>query len=183
MLNIMKALILCGGRRGGLTSTMCEMFAEGARSKGIESMVLYPIEMDIRHCDGGNECSEEKRCIIDDEMSTIYRSFKGSDILVLSSPVRFSGPSSIIKTVIDRFQVYWYDKGDRPSYVVALLNGGMENPRFDNILSSFKAFSITTDMDWMGELMIPGTDSLSRDDVRVPSFNFGVETASKIKDR
>ena len=178
----MKALILCGGKRGGFTSVMCEMFSSGLISENIESSVMHPLEMNIGHCDGCGKCSDGK-CVIDDDMDIIYKAFGESDLLVLSSPIRFSGPSSIIKTVMDRFQVCWYNEGKRPSYFAALLNGGMERPRFENVISSFKAFSITIDMEWLGELTISKTDSLDIDDVRNPSTAFGKDIAAKIRNR
>lgn len=154
----MKALIICGSRDGGFTSEMCRSFSKGLESCGVSSEIIFPIEMDINHCTGCGCCSASGECNISDEMDAIYKAFEENDMLVLATPIHFSGPSSVIKTVIDRFQPVWFKKGGHPAYMTALLSGGSPSPRFSNTVSIFKAFSITADMKWLGHLEISDTD-------------------------
>jgi len=177
----MRALIICGGRKGGFTSVMCSSFAEGLASEGIDSDIMYPIEMHIEHCDGCGSCSKSGKCVIDDDMSKIYKLFEDADLFVPSSPVRFSGPSSVIKIVLDRFQPYWYNGMPHPSNAAALVNGGSPVPEFRNLLSVFKAFTITSKVKWSGDLTISDTDSLSPEDVKDPSYNFGKDIGLMLK--
>jgi Multimeric flavodoxin WrbA len=172
----MRALILCGSRRGGFTSSMCESFASGLNSENIETEIIYPIELDINHCTGCGYCSKNMVCNIEDDMKRIYEMFEKADLLILSSPVRFSGPSSVIKIVIDRFQPFWYCESQHPLYVLALMNGGGKHPEFKNLTSVFKAFSITIGMKWMGDISISDTDSNKPDFVRDSAYRFGKET-------
>jgi len=177
----MKALIICGGRNGGFTSTMCNSFADGLASEGIGSDVVYPIEMNIKHCNGCGSCSKSGKCVIEDDMSMIYELFESADLFVPSSPVRFSGPSSIIKIVLDRFQPYWYNGISHPSNAAALMNGGSPLPEFKNLLSVFKALTITSKVKWSGDLTISNTDSIAFEDVVSPSYDFGKDIALMLK--
>ena len=108
-------------------------------------------------------------------MGDVYDKFRRSNLLILATPIHFSGPSSVIKTVIDRFQPLWFKGGEHPAYIAALLNGGGQSPNFNNTLSIFKAFSITAGMKWLGCLEISDTDNMRSRDVRELSFEYGKE--------
>jgi len=180
----MKAVIICGSRDGGFTSEMCRSFSKGLAVHGISSEVFFPIGMDIKHCTGCGCCSASGECNISDEMAVFYEAFRECDLLVLASPVHFSGPSSVIKTVIDRFQTIWFVKGEHPAFAAALLSGGGPSPNYKNAISIFKAFSITADMEWLGHLEISDTDQKEVTDVSGPSFDLGNEMGrSLVRDR
>jgi multimeric flavodoxin WrbA len=180
----MRAFIICGSREGGFTSAMCSSFSKGLAEHGISSEVIFPLNMDIKHCTGCGECSKTGECIIDDEMSGVYKEFEKCDLLVLASPIHFSGPSSIIKTVIDRFQPVWFIDKKHPAYAAGLLSGGSMKPGFSNTVSIFKALSITAKMEWLGQLEISGTDEKETVETDIPTFNYGKEIGSVlIKDR
>ena len=178
----MRALIVCGSMDGGFTSEMCRSFSEGISTYGITSDIIFPIEMRIEHCTGCDECSKDGKCIITDDMEKIYKAFRESDLLVLSTPIHFSGPSSVIKAVIDRFQPLWFGVDEHPTYVAALLSGGGRSPNFKNAQSIFKAFSITAGMNWLGQLEIPETDSKEISYVKRTSFDYGKEIGKTVTD-
>jgi len=180
----MRALIVCGSRDGGFTSEMCRSFSKGLAARGISSEIFFPIGMSIGHCTGCGACSADGECVISDGMNEIYDAFGKSDLLVLATPIHFSGPSSAIKTVIDRFQPVWFKDRGHPAYAAALLSGGGPTPYFANTVSIFKAFSITAGMEWLGYLGIPDTDEKGTRDVAAPAFDYGNEIAiAVIKDR
>jgi len=172
----MKALIICGsGNTDGFTYAMCGNVAEGMRESGEEVEVLDLSSMDIAHCTGCHRCSEKGECVIDDDMGILMSKYSDADILFLATPVRFSGPSSVIKTALDRFQPIWFgSERDHPILSAGILCGGSPDPKFSNIISIFKAFSITAGMKWVGELTIPGTDGMdSPEMVAKRSFDYG----------
>lgn len=154
-----KTLIVCGSAgRGGVTEMMCQMAADVIRAKGYDSIVVYPSDMRIEHCRGCDRCSEG-RCIIDDDMHKLYRLFADSDFLILATPLHFSGPSSLIKTVMDRFQAYWFGKDlPHPKAAAGMICAGSEKPNFEPTIAIMRAFAITTDMKWLGQLEFAGTD-------------------------
>ena len=159
-----RALIVCGSARpDGVTLCMCTSAGEHLASMGYDVETVLPHTMDLRHCTDCGACAGGP-CVIDDDMDRVYGLFREADLLVLTSPVHFSGPSSLIKTFLDRFQPYWYDRDlPHPAGVVALLCGGGPEPRFDNTVSILRAFSITTRMDWLGHMGFPDTDRVGSD--------------------
>jgi multimeric flavodoxin WrbA len=180
----MRALIVCGSRDGGFTSEMCRSFSRGLDICGVSSEIVFPIDMEIKHCSGCGGCSEIGDCIISDDMDMIYTILRGCDLLVLATPIHFSGPSSVIKTVIDRFQPMWFTNKGHQGYIAALLSGGSQSPNFTNTVSIFRAFSITAGMEWLGHLEISGTDGMNSEHVSEVSFEYGKDISTKmIRDR
>ena len=93
-------------------------------------------------------------------MADLYDLISRSKLLILASPIHFSGPSSILKTAIDRFQPYWFNKERRtPAFCAALLCGGSPSPNFEISEKIFRAFSVTTGMKYLGALTVPDTDN------------------------
>jgi len=153
-----KVMILCGSaNKDGVTAKMCRSAENTLGSRGYDVAVFYLGDMKIGHCKDCGQCSSGK-CIIDDDMSQIYSSFTESDYLILATPIHFSGPSSLIKTAMDRFQPIWYDKGNHPHTCIGMLCGGSDNPEFEVTEKIFKAFCITCEMTYFGSLKIPATD-------------------------
>ena len=161
-----KALLICGGVPGGCTYEMCDAAAEALLSAGYDVDQVLPSEMDIAHCTGCQECAGGAGCVIDDDMGLIYHLFTECEGVILATPLRFSGPSSIIKAVMDRMQVYW-DSPDipRPKWMAMLACSGSDNPDFSHLRSIMRAFSITLGMEWRGEVYVTGTDS-GRDHIK-----------------
>ena len=155
---MMKATILCGSAdMHGVTESMCTKVASSLESRGYDVVIYRLGEMDIGHCRDCGGC-REGGCVINDDMQKIYDSFSESDILVLSTPIHYSGPSSLIKTAIDRFQIYWQKDLSHPSSCIGMMCGGSDNPNFDYTERIFRAFSISVRMEYRGSYTVSGTD-------------------------
>ncbi len=155
----MRALIICGSANpNGTTATMCRSAADALWKSGSIPDIVFPGEMNIRHCDGCGGCKDGE-CVIKDDMRGILDAVDRSDLVILASPIHFSGPSSLIKTVMDRFQPYWNGKEPHGGRLAVLLCGGSPEPRFHCAVYIMRAFSITVGMEWCGHLEVPNTDS------------------------
>lgn len=168
-----KATILCGSAKpDGVTMAMCEAAREHLEEMGYRTVVVVLSDLEIGHCTDCNGC-RGSGCVIDDEMSILYEAFGTSDIWIMATPIHFSGPSSLMKTSMDRFQPWWYDKTlPHPSRSLGLMCGGSDEPLFRNTVSIFRAFSITTGMEWMGHLEVTSTDRNGPTGVREKVFGF-----------
>lgn len=180
----MKAAIIIGSaREDGNTEAQCRAVMDALEENGIEVDVIRPAKMDIHHCTGCNRCIDTDSCYMQDDMQVIYDAFDGSDVFILATPIYFSGPSSILKQVIDRFQCRW-ESVDEPysdKYVALLCNGGSRNPRFENVISIVRAFAFGTRCVWAGETLVEGTDN-DESKCFKDSYKFGVHLAEMLKD-
>jgi len=175
----MKALILNGsGHSDGFTSAMCQSASDALTGKGIETLLVYLGTLSIKHCTGCLGCRKGRNCVIrDDDMPTIYDEMQNVDIVIMASPIRFSGPSSQIKTVMDRMNPYWYVKYPHPEYAAAMLCAGGNEPNFRNAVSEMKSMSNTVGMEWAGELEISRTDDMTVDQAASKARDFAIALA------
>lgn len=155
----MKVLILCGGSEAGNTSGQCKAFAS-ALPDGWGCSIIDLHSMDIGHCIGCGACSNGP-CIHDDGFAVIAKKFDDSNVVVFATPIRFSGPSSIIKTALDRFQALWNGSlgiKRRLRYMTFMANGGSPNPDPRPCRSIFRSFCLSFGGEWIEPHVFPGTD-------------------------
>jgi len=158
----MNVLFITGSARSnGITAKLCDVVADAMHDANVT--VIRPHESDIKHCTGCGSCAASGKCVIKDDMGKIYRAADNADVIVLATPIYFSGPSSIMKQVIDRFQCVWAaGKGKKRigKSVALIAAGGDPVPVFQNTVSIAKAFASTVGAEWVGELKVSGTDGM-----------------------
>lgn len=123
--------------------------------------VINVTELDISFCTGCESCKGGSGCIHDDDMRIVLDAFDRADVVVFSTPIRFNGPSSMIKTVLDRFQELWNDAGrvdHRPRYMGLLMTAGSVNPDPNPSLKIFRSFCASFGGVWLGHSIMSGTD-------------------------
>lgn len=159
----MKAMIVCGSaERKGVTHRMCNEAARFLQSQGWEVEFYMIAEMYVGHCKDCGLC-KDGTCPLKDDMNELYESFPSTDLLILSTPIHFCGPSSILKTVIDRFQPFWERDLPHPKKCFLMMCGGGENPDFGTTEKIVKAVCATAKMDYAGSVRIAKTDSEDAD--------------------
>lgn len=63
-------------------------------------------DLRILHCRGCDVCKEGNGCIIDDDMSSLYRRIRECDFLMISSPIYFGEETGLFKNFLDRFYAF-----------------------------------------------------------------------------
>ena len=104
----MKILGIAGSpRRNGNTDILLAELLKGAVSKGADVQTIYLNKLKITPCEHCDACLKTGKCRIQDDMQQIYNELEQADVIVLASPVQFSGPPALVKAMIDRCQLYW----------------------------------------------------------------------------
>lgn len=151
---------------------MCSEAEAVFRDKGWGVETVYPVEMNIGHCTGCGTCKNGEGCVLNDDMDSVYGFFEDADLVLLVSPIHYSGVSSVMKVVIDRFQTLWYSPGKGPKYMAAMMCGGHESPEFRGAMHVFKSLAITAGSEWIGELKIKDTDNKELSEIEGESREF-----------
>ena len=157
----MEVLILVGGCKNGHTDTLCGHLTLGL-PEGFSVNRLNVSSMDISHCTGCNTCASRGACVHKDDMMKVIESFDRADIVLFATPVRFNGPSSQIKTVLDRFQLLWNSPdlvSHRKRLMGLLMTSGSDNPDVNPNLKVFRSFCASFGGVWTGNVILKGTDS------------------------
>lgn len=157
---MMDILILSGGGSSdGTTAGLAEMAAAGFRAEGADVGIVDLAACDIGYCTGCNECRDTGRCRMRDDMDVLIPRSAACDVLVIATPVRFNGSSSVTKRFVERFQPYWFaEHAEHPGTMTAIVCGGSANPNFKNVVSEFKALRSILGRRWSEELRIAATD-------------------------
>ncbi|MDR2866379.1 MAG: flavodoxin family protein [Methanomassiliicoccaceae archaeon] len=157
----MNVLFIVGSaRKESITMELCKAAASSIYDAEVK--FIRPHEMHIDHCTGCRKC-RDGACVIDDDMSAIHDAAEKSDMIIFATPVYFSGPTSIIKQVADRFQSIWEQngyKGTKSRTAALICVGGRDRPVFSGVIPVFKALAMTIGAAWAGELTIGGTDKM-----------------------
>lgn len=103
----MKLIAFLGSpRKGGNTDVLAERVLAGAADAGIETASIALRTLKMHACTGCEKCwSQDRPCVFDDGMSEVYRAIAESDVLLFATPVYWYGPTTLMKTAIDRLVV------------------------------------------------------------------------------
>lgn len=103
--------ILGSPRKTGNSATMANAVANALLQVAGNSVEqIYLNDMNIRPCQDCGGCSSTGKCVIDDDMTTLYTKTDEADRLFFVSPCYFYAMSAQIKVYIDRCQARWARK-------------------------------------------------------------------------
>lgn len=126
---IMKVLGIYGSpRKGGNSDQLLDRALEGARSAGARLSRVYARDLKMSGCIECGGCDHTGKCVVEDDMQSVYPLLEDSDIILLSTPIFFYGVTAQLKALIDRGQALWAKKmlhagtavGNRKGYLIAV---------------------------------------------------------------
>ena len=106
----MKFLMISGSRNPeGQTSRAAQAVLRGAEKTGAETEKIFLPSMNLECCrqcdeDGWGTCSKEGKCIIDDDLESIFKKFKEADAVIIATPVYFGNLSENLRAFLDRMR-------------------------------------------------------------------------------
>ncbi len=102
--------VLGSPRVGGNTDLLLDAALEGAAETGAKVEKITLSKLNISPCTACGGCADGVRCVIDDDMTSLYPKLEEADVILLASPVYFYGVTAQMKTFIDRAQLFWVQK-------------------------------------------------------------------------
>lgn len=161
-----KVLVINGSphKKGHTTALVEEVLKEVEKEAEVRFINCY--EADIKPCIDCKYCSKVKgECFIKDDMNSLYKSLKESEIIILAAPMYFGMFPSEVKALIDRCQVIWSEKHVFKSENIPLkrgifiFNGGDQWPNmFQSMETIGRYFFNTLNCSIDYELLISNTD-------------------------
>ncbi len=103
----------------GNSALLLSAFLAEAESLGVRTELVDVARKKITPCQECGTCEKKGFCRIQDDMQEIYPLLRQAEIIVMSTPIFFYGPTAQIKAVIDRSQALWSRK-----YVLGLEDPG-----------------------------------------------------------
>ena len=104
----MKVLGIYGSpRKGGNSDQLLDKALEGARSAGAETMAVYARDLKMCGCLECGGCDKTGKCVVEDDMQSVYPLLEEADVIFLASPIFFYSITAQAKALIDRSQALW----------------------------------------------------------------------------
>jgi multimeric flavodoxin WrbA len=106
MTEINRILLITSSPRKKSNSTfIAQHIAEGIKGK-IEKVNICDYK--INPCTGCDNCRKNFKCVINDDVKDIIKKVEMANIIIVASPIYFTGVPAQLKAFIDRNQVQWY---------------------------------------------------------------------------
>lgn len=132
----MKVVAFNGSPRvDGNTEILLKETLRAIKDEGHEVRLFKLNDIEIKPCQDCGGCEKTGKCIINDDMVSVYDAIREADRIVLASPIFFFALSAQSKIMIDRCQSFWCEKyllkkpvqeGPCGRKGLLLLVGGME---------------------------------------------------------
>ena len=180
-------------RKGGNSDQLLDKALEGAESAGAETLRIYARDLKISGCRSCGGCDKTGKCVVQDEMQSVYPLFEWADIIFLASPIYFYSLSGQVKLIIDRAQAMWskrflekdaearkrYDSGK--GYLIAVGATRGKN-LFDGSQLTAKYFFDALDMSYEGGIFFRRLDKMTavneNPEALQEAFNLGRKAVS-----
>lgn len=192
----MKVLGIYGSpRKGGNTDVLLDKVLEGARSAGAEVTSIYARDLKIAGCRECGGCDRTGKCVVKDDMQTVYPLLLAADVVFLASPIFFYGMSAQVKALIDRCQALWskrmlektpaerktYDSGR--GYLIAVGATRGKN-LFEGVQLTARYFFDALDVSYEGGLFFRGIDAkaaiMDCPEALKQAFDLGVSAVTQV---
>jgi NAD(P)H-dependent FMN reductase len=156
----------------GNTAKLLDRALKGAEDAGCIVEKILVTNLDFQACEEMMFCKDHDTCIIDDDMQQLYLKFKEMDSLIIATPVMTLGIPGKLKSMMDRFQVFFMAKYIRKKPLVSkerrmgrrglfICISGMKIPDvFVGVKLTARAFFDIIDCQYTDELLISDMDTI-----------------------
>jgi multimeric flavodoxin WrbA len=158
--------ILGSPRRKSNSDILLDKALKGAAEEGAEVKKVILNDLEIKPCQGCNDCHEDGTCVQRDSLTSVYDLIETADAVIIASPIYFSGPSAQVKLLIDRCQCLWVrnellgrypsDAKKRKGAFIAV--GGDPKAVFKHAVGEVRAFYSAIGLEYDGEILLPGVE-------------------------
>ncbi len=162
----MEIVAIIGSHRNGQnTQKAIDYFI--SRIKVEHELFEYNVnKINVQACIACDHCiPHQGECVIEDDMTEIYKKMESCDLLIVASPVYFSAFPSKIKALIDRTQMIYNlkDKSTikKKKILIIGVGGAPHYPRqFQAIDNTLEWYKKTLSCDEIGFVQFSHTDEL-----------------------
>jgi NAD(P)H-dependent FMN reductase len=156
----------------GNTAKLLDRALKGAEDAGCVVEKILATNLDFQACEEMLFCKDHDTCIIDDDMQQLYPKFKEMDGLIIATPVMTMGIPGKLKSMMDRFQVFFMAKYMRKKPFISkerragrrglfICISGMKIPEvFVGAKLTVRAFFDIIDCQYTDELLISNMDTI-----------------------
>lgn len=156
-------------RRGGNSELRLQAFNQGVEKEGCVAKTVRVNDLKFRPCQACDRCSTTGKCVLQDDMQSIYPLVASASGMVIATPIFFGTLCAQLKMFIDRFQCWWHAKyrlnnplvkleEDRPGFFLCV--GALKNKAYsESALAVAKVFFHNVNYRFIDSLCYRGIDA------------------------
>lgn len=160
---LMKNILVIVGsaRSDGATMTLAKSFIRGARRAGHAVRRVDAADQDISSCRDCGRCwSKGKPCLINDDFNPLAPYLNVSDLIVIATPLYYSGISASIKLILEKFYSYTVPQSRRKLKMSkAILTATAEEDEkdtFKSVISDYENYCDVFGWDDVAQITVGG---------------------------
>jgi len=168
----MDVLVFLGSpRKKGNSEVLTEALLAGVRLEGGVPEIIRLCDLKISPCISCGGCNKTGKCVVEDDMTPLYKKILSTNKTIISSPIFFYGVTAQTKAFIDRNQALWnrkklmkekgewVDNPDRKGFYisVAATKGAKI---FEGSILTVKYAYDAMGIGYAGDLLVNGPDKL-----------------------
>jgi len=181
----------------GNTAILLDRALAGAADAGCTVEKIVVPFLDFEPCMEILFCKEHETCQMEDDLTPLYPKFRDLDGLIIATPVMTMGIPGKLKSLMDRFQVFFMAKYMRKNSLVPkekrnsrlalfIAISGMKIPGvFDGAKATVAAFCDIIDCRLAGEILVPDMDTIrdirTRPEILDLAYQKGFELGSALQ--
>jgi putative NADPH-quinone reductase len=181
----------------GNTAVLLDRALRGAEEAGCTVERIVVPFLDFEPCMEILFCRENETCQMEDELTPLYQKFREMDGLIIATPIMTMGIPGKLKSLMDRFQVFFMAKYMRKNSLVPkekrnvrlcllIAISGMKVPGvFDGAKATVAAFLDIIDCRPFGEILVPDMDTIrdirTRPEILDLAYRKGYELGSALR--
>ena len=140
-----KTLVINASPRSGSNSALAAEVL--AQSPKLKAQVVNINRLKIQPCNACDKCRDNLKCVFNDDADALIKKVEKADVVIVASPVYFTGVPGPFKIFIDRNQVQWYKaNGNHKSQItkkkgiIILTEGDVKDKYFKPAESEIRSF-------------------------------------------
>lgn len=114
-----------------------------AQNPKFKAQVVNINRLKFQPCNACDKCKDNFKCVINDDASGLISKVEAADVVVVASPIYFTGVPGTLKNFIDRNQAQWYKKTGsmkKKKGIIILTEGTAKDKYFRPAESEIRAF-------------------------------------------
>ena len=132
-----KILVITASPRAGSNSTLAAKFL----AANTKAQFFDINKLQFKACNACDKCRDNLKCVFNDDADLLIKKTEKADIVIVASPVYFTGVPGVLKMFFDRNQVQWYKRGlKKKKGIIILTEGDVKDKYFKPALTEIKSF-------------------------------------------
>ena len=156
-----KVEIITGSpRRSGNSTFLARILSDQLDPKRFRARISYLYDLNISPCTDCRACKRgrSKRCVIDDDMQSLYPRLAVAQIILIATPIYWFGPSAKTKLLLDRLRPFFGNQKLAHKKFGLLLAAGSGAGDCDLTIEMFRRTARALQMEFIGTAITQAYD-------------------------